>query len=74
MDDREGWREKVREIRAAAQHDDDDVRISFFLHYVGFRRCFYLSQSLYGIEYIPCVRSAYIVGAFRGVFEIFRGF
>ena len=24
MDDRDGWRERLREIRAAGRHDDDD--------------------------------------------------
>ena len=24
MDDRDGWQEKVREIRAGVRHDDDD--------------------------------------------------
>ena len=31
MDDREEWRERVREIRAAARHDDDDWAFSFIL-------------------------------------------
>ena len=32
MNDREEWRERVRDIRAAARYDDDDIYIYIYIY------------------------------------------